>query len=30
MTVAFARRVGQILAEVPAGAKVQPEYRFYM
>lgn len=25
ITVAFARRVGQILAEVPPGANVQPE-----
>lgn len=30
ITIAFARRVGQILAEVSPNAKVQPEYRFYM
>jgi hypothetical protein len=30
ITIAFARRVGQILAEVSPEAKVQPEYRFYM
>ena len=30
ITIAFARRVGQILAEVSPDAKVQPEYRFYM
>jgi hypothetical protein len=30
ITIAFSRRVGQILAEVPPGLKVRPEYRFYM
>jgi hypothetical protein len=30
ITTAFSRRVGQVLAEVPAGMKVRPEYRFYM
>ena len=30
ITTAFSRRVGQILAELPPGAKVLPEYRFYM
>jgi len=30
ITIAFSRRVGQILAELPANARVQPEYRFYM
>lgn len=30
ITTAFSRRVGQILAEVPAGMKIRPEYRFYM
>jgi hypothetical protein len=30
ITTAFSRRVGQVLAEVPPGAKVRPEYRFYM
>lgn len=30
ITTAFSRRVGQILAEVPPGLKVRPEYRFYM
>jgi hypothetical protein len=30
ITIAFSRRVGQILAEVPPQLKIQPEYRFYM
>lgn len=30
ITLAFSRRVGQILAEVPPGQKIRPEYRFYM
>lgn len=30
ITIAFSRRVGQILAEVPEGMKIRPEYRFYM
>jgi hypothetical protein len=30
ITTAFSRRVGHILAEVPAGMKIRPEYRFYM
>jgi hypothetical protein len=30
ITLAFARRVGQVLAEIPQGGKVLPEYRFYM
>lgn len=30
ITTAFSRKVGQVLAEVPAGMKVRPEYRFYM
>lgn len=30
MTLAFARRVGQILAELPEGQTPRPEYRFYM
>jgi hypothetical protein len=30
ITTAFSRRVGQILAEVPVGMKIRPEYRFYM
>lgn len=30
ITLAFSRRVGQILAEVPADAKIRHEYRFYM
>jgi len=30
ITIAFARRVGQILAEVSPDARIQPEYRFYM
>jgi len=30
ITIAFSRRVGQILAEVPPTAKIQPAYRFYM
>jgi hypothetical protein len=30
ITIAFSRKVGQILAELPPGAKVRPEYRFYM
>lgn len=30
ITIAFSRRVGQILAELPPGARIRPEYRFYM
>ena len=30
ITLAFSRKVGQILAELPPDAKVRPEYRFYM
>jgi hypothetical protein len=30
ITLAFSRRVGQVLAEVSPGGKVLPEYRFYM
>ena len=30
ITLAFSRRVGQILAEVPPDAKIRREYRFYM
>lgn len=30
ITIAFSRRVGQILAEVPPDVKIQHEYRFYM
>jgi hypothetical protein len=30
ITLAFSRKVGQVLAELPPGAKVRPEYRFYM
>lgn len=30
ITIAFSRRVGQVLAEVPPGQKIRPEYRFYM
>jgi hypothetical protein len=30
MTLAFARKVGDILGELPAGTSPQPEYRFYM
>jgi hypothetical protein len=30
ITTAFSRKVGQVLAELPPGAKVRPEYRFYM
>ena len=30
ITIAFSRRVGQILAEVPQDSRVQPEYKFYM
>jgi hypothetical protein len=30
ITLAFSRRVGHVLAEVPPGQKVRPEYRFYM
>lgn len=30
ITTAFSRRVGQILAEVPPGMKIRPEYRYYM
>ncbi len=30
ITLAFARRVGQILAELPAHVAPRPEYRFYM
>jgi len=30
MTLAFARKVGEILGEMPAGSVPQPEYRYYM
>jgi hypothetical protein len=30
ITVAFSKRVGQILAELPAQLPLRPEYRFYM
>jgi len=30
ITLGFARRVGQVLAEIPVGGKILPEYRFYM
>jgi hypothetical protein len=30
ITIAFSRRVGQILAEVSPQSKIQPAYRFYM
>jgi len=30
ITIAFSKRVGQILAEVSPNSKIQPEYRFYM
>jgi argonaute-like protein implicated in RNA metabolism and viral defense len=30
ITIAFSRRVGQILAEVPEGERIRSEYRFYM
>jgi hypothetical protein len=30
ITVAFSRRVGQILAELPVQLPLRPEYRFYM
>jgi hypothetical protein len=30
ITIAFARRVGQVLAEVPPSGVIRPEYRFYM
>ena len=30
ITIAFARRVGQVLAEVPHDGVIRPEYRFYM
>ena len=30
MTLAFARKVGEILSELPPGATPQSEYRFYM
>jgi hypothetical protein len=30
ITLAFSRRVGEILAEMPATVKPQEEYRFYM
>ena len=30
ITLAFSRRVGQVLAEIPAGGKVLRDYRFYM
>jgi hypothetical protein len=30
ITIAFSRRVGQILAELPQESKIQPEYKFYM
>lgn len=30
VTIAFSRKVGQILAELPANLPLRPEYRFYM
>lgn len=30
VTVAFSRRVGEVLAELPADLPLRPEYRFYM
>jgi hypothetical protein len=30
VTLAFAHRVGQIMAEMPVGHTPRPEYRFYM
>ena len=30
VTIAFSRRIGQILAELPAGLPMSQEYRFYM
>jgi hypothetical protein len=30
ITLAFSRRVGQVLAEVAPGGRVLPEYRYYM
>lgn len=30
VTIAFSRRVGQVLAELPPGVRVRSEYRFYM
>lgn len=30
ITVAFSRRVGEILAEVPANSRIRHEYKFYM
>lgn len=30
ITIAFSHRVGQILAELPPGLPLRPEYRFYM
>lgn len=30
MTLAFARKVGEILGEMPPGSVPQPEYRYYM
>jgi hypothetical protein len=30
VTIAFSRRVGQILAELPQESRIQPEYKFYM
>ena len=30
ITIAFSRRVGQVLAEVGPHSKIRPEYRFYM
>jgi hypothetical protein len=30
ITIAFAQRVGQILAELPSHLQLRPEYRFYM
>ncbi len=29
-TVSFAKRVGQIMTELPEGATPNPSYRFYM
>ena len=30
VTIAFSRRIGQILAELPEGLPMNQEYRFYM
>lgn len=30
ITIAFSKEVGKILAELPKGGVVHPDYRFYM